>query len=150
MRVAGVDAGQKGAAALLIDGRFEHLTDLPIDDDRELDSHAFLHLLLGWEPDLVVVEDTFRPKVTVRFVGEVVAVCKVLQVERLVVPVVSWKKRVLGQNTGNKTVSVRRCRELFPEADLVRPRGKKPSDDRAEAILLAYYGSELRGGGTRK
>jgi hypothetical protein len=32
-----VDAGQKGAAALLIDGRFAHLTDLPIDDDRELE-----------------------------------------------------------------------------------------------------------------
>jgi hypothetical protein len=150
MRSCGIDVGQQGAVALLADGKFSRLVDIPVDSSRELDSLALFHLLLEWEPDLVVFENIFRPNQTIRFAGEVQAVCKILQVESLMVAITSWKTAVLGRNTSDKKVSVDRCRELFPDADLIRPGCRVSNPDRAEALLLAYYGSELRGGGTRK
>lgn len=141
MKLVGVDAGVNGAVAILDTDTAEVTVDhVPIDSNRSLDSRKLFELLLAADVQGLVVEDTFRPKSVVRFVGKVVAVAEILNLDVIeVVPVVTWKRAVLGENTSDKVKSINRCRELFPDLNLVPPRCRKPSDDWAEAVLLAKW-----------
>jgi len=138
MKIAGVDAGQKGCVALFdtVEDIFT-LHDNVLLEDRTLDTRWLFDLLLEWEPDIVIVEDCFRGKKIIRFAGEVAAVAKILGVELQVINVATWKKEMLGQNTSNKSVSINRCKKLRPEVDLIRKRTENA--DRAEAVLLALF-----------
>lgn len=142
MRVVGVDAGKTGAVALLDGKELLELCDLPMDDDGTLDARLFFDWLIDWEADLLVIEDCFRVPGLLRMVGEVTAVAKVVQVPVLRIAVVTWKKKILGLNTSDKSISVKKCLELFPGAELVRPGKRTPNPDRAEAILLSVYGRD--------
>lgn len=57
----------------------------------------------------------------------------------LVKPAV-WKK-ALGLNKKDKDASIKKAIELFPEMESKLAR--KKDHDRAEALLLAYYGKKL-------
>ncbi len=143
MKILGVDAGRTGAYAMF-DTTANSLTvgDLPTDDDG-LQAQKFFQTILEWEPDVLVTEDTFQPKSLVRMTGEVVALGKLAVAIVEVVAVVTWKKRVLGENSSDKSLSIAKAKELFPDVDLMRPRARKPSHDRAEAVNLAWYYHDL-------
>lgn len=54
----------------------------------------------------------------------------------------TWQARMLrdlGPDKGTKGASVMRARQLYPDAELVTPRGRL-IDGRADALLLARYG----------
>jgi hypothetical protein len=147
LKIVGIDLGKKGYCALYdTDYRDTPTTfPLPLDHNEELDAHQLLTLLLDADVKAAVMEKVFKPNVLVRMYGEVVAVCKVLQMEVIErVAVVTWKKAVLGQNTSDKEVSIAKCEELFPKLDLTLPpsnrkRKKTKNDDKAEAALLAKW-----------
>lgn len=46
--------------------------------------------------------------------------------------------------TDDKDASIQMARRLFPTAELVKPRARTPSNDRAEALLLAEWVRRLR------
>lgn len=51
----------------------------------------------------------------------------------------AWKKAIMSGMGKEKSQSVVRAQELFPEAVLTTPRGKA-LDGRGDALLIAYYG----------
>lgn len=143
MKILGVDPGVTGAAALFDGDLLSDVRDLPIDDDRQLDAFQFVQWLLEWEPDLLVTERTFRNDRLVRLTGEVLAAAKIAQVPRLIVETRTWKKAMTGTASKDKALSIKTCLALIPTAPLLKPRARKPSDDRAEAVLLALYGKRV-------
>lgn len=53
-----------------------------------------------------------------------------------------WKKKY--ELHSDKEQSIAKCKELFPDINLLRtPRCKKESDGMAEALLIANYGKSL-------
>lgn len=53
---------------------------------------------------------------------------------------VTWKKKIMEGQGKRKDAAVYRAQQLFPNAELVTPRGRK-LDGRAEALLIAHYGN---------
>jgi hypothetical protein len=144
VRVLGVDAGRAGAVALIDTETGEvRIEDTQLECDRTLNCHWFLERLVEWEPEYAVIENVFKPNSLVEMKGEFQAVCKLAGVPLTHVAVVTWKKKVLGDNTSDKQRSIACTQRLYPQADLNRlsPKKKLPSvnDDRAEAVLLAHY-----------
>jgi hypothetical protein len=146
LKLVGVDAGVTGAVALL-DTAADTIDvhDIELDGDRQLDARWLFHLLLEWEPVRLVTEDTFRVKPLLRQTGAIVAVGQILELDVHVVAVTTWKRALLGQNTNDKRLSIRCAQQLAPQAQLRKPRARTDSADRAEAVLLALYGSRLGG-----
>lgn len=141
MKIVGVDLGKEGAVAHL-DTADDSLTvfDMPIDTSGRIDSHELFQRWLDWEPDLAVIEGVWRPLSLVRQAGAVEAICGVLQIECKAVAVVNWKVAMTGVNTNNKELSIQRCKQIRPDAQLRRnARCRTDSADRAEAVLLALY-----------
>lgn len=150
MKVVGCDCGKRGAVALMNSGKPVVVVDTVLNSKEELDANWFLHLLLDWEVEsdphaLLVMEDCWRPKTLVQFVGKVKAVSEIVGIEYLTVAINTWKTRILGTNTRDKSKSIALCQKLYPSVDLLRPGARTLNADRAEALLLAKYGSELRG-----
>lgn len=149
MKVLGIDCGKTGAVALL-DTETNNTTieDTVVDDDGSLDCDWFFGRLLEWEPEEAVIEAVYRPNSLVEMKGEFGACCKLFGVPLLSVAVVTWKRRLLGENTSDKQVSIECASKLFPSAALNRPspKGRKvsPNADRAESLLLAAYLHRLR------
>ena len=141
MKIAGIDCGVKGSCALL-DTEADSAPvffDIPLNDDRQIDTHALFTKLLEFEPDVVVTEFTFKPISLIQQTGEVMAVAKILQCHLEVVAVSRWKTAVLGTNTSDKEVSITRAQALYPTAEFVKPRCRTVSPDRCEAALLAHW-----------
>lgn len=144
MRIAGVDAGVKGAVAHLdTNDNTLSIFDMPINSDHSLDASDLFDRWLEFAPELVIVEDCFRPNSLLRMVGAIEAVSDIVKAEVRRVAVVTWKKHMLGINTNDKQVSIAKCQQLNPTAELIKPRARTESPDRAEAVLLAYYGRSL-------
>lgn len=141
MKIAGIDCGVSGSTALWDTNSTDppEFFDLPLNDIRELDTRRLFDKLLDWGPEAVCTEITFRQPKLQAMTGEVKAVAKILQADLLVASVSKWKRKVLGVCTGDKAVSIARCQELFPQVNLVKPRCRTDSADRAEAALLGYY-----------
>jgi len=145
LKIASCDAGVSGAVCLWdTDTNDLKLFDMPINDDRQLDTPKFFHLLLDFEPDGLITEFTIRPISLVRQTGEIMAVAKLLQCDLKVAAVNSWKVRMLGENTNDKQKSIDRAKELFPDVNFIRPRGRKPSHDWCEAAIMARYYYDLQ------
>jgi hypothetical protein len=146
LKLLGVDAGKSGAFAFLdtADNSI-HLEDVPLNSDGELDAALAFEWMLEREPSLVLVEDCWRPKSLVLMCGEIAALAKLLQADFRRVAVRSWKTAMTGQYSNDKTLSVNTCKRLAPQAQLRKPRARTDSADRAEAVLLALYGSRLGG-----
>ncbi len=150
-KFVGVDLGNSGAVAIW-NGKADSSPTIhlfPIKEDGELNAAELSRLLLatGDRRDLFVVfERVFKPLSLVRKQGAAQAVCDTLGIDCEATAVVTWKKRVLGENSNDKQISVNRAKELWPGIDLKRtPRSRTDWHDAAEASLLAYYGSLLNG-----
>lgn len=144
MKLLGVDAGQSGAIALLNTETGEvEIEDTEIEFDGTLNCSWFFAKLTEWEPDAAIIEGVFKPNSLVQQKGEFLACCKLFQLPLTVVAISTWKKAMLGSNTKDKKVSINKCCELYPTAQINRatPAGRKmkPDDNRAEAVLLAEY-----------
>ena len=153
MIVAGIDLGKKGAVAFY-DTKVRDVTayhKLPLNDEGELDSPCFLNLMLDVDPKAAVMEQVFRPNSVVKFWGAALAVCQILGCSPIEqAAVVTWKKAMLGEKTGDKSISIRVCEATIPFLSTVPTMpstgsGKKKStvktkdDNIAEAALLAKW-----------
>ncbi len=145
--VIGVDAGKSGAAAAYnVAANSFDVIDLPLDSERDLDAVAFYSWMCKFDPSYLVVEDCWQPLTLIRMCGEIAAVGKLAGavVERIAV--CTWKIDMLGVNSSDKELSLKKCKQLRPEINLLKtPRAKKPSADRAEAVLLALYAAKIYG-----
>lgn len=99
--------------------------------------------LIEWEPVAAGIENVFKDHRLFDMKGEIKACCKLASVPLTHIAVVTWKTKVLGQNTSDKKRSIACCQRLYPNADLLRatPMGKKMNvnGDRAEAVLIAHH-----------
>ncbi len=142
MIVVGCDPGVDGSCAIIDTAAPTVVTfiDLPLNDDRELDAHGLFMQLLDLSPDVFCTELTFRQPKLQAMTGELKAIAKILQVNDLiVVPVSTWKRKVLGVSSKDKQISVHKAQQLYPTAAFVKPRCRTVSHDRCEALLLAHY-----------
>lgn len=157
MTVIGVDPGMGGALALFTDNGTVVVVDMPVHEingKRRIDLYQLGTLLKGWgdrfEIQRVVIENVgampgqspngmFTFGFACGAVQSAVATLKMPMV--LVVPQV-WKK-VYGIPGGkeNKDMSRQKASMLFPNYSTFWAR--KKDDGRAEAVLLAHYGSKL-------
>lgn len=150
----GIDLGVNGAVAVIA-GDAVTVQPLPLLDDRTLDAYALHELLYVAAmphfgvgvPLRILYESVFRPNSLVQMMGEAAATCKLLEVDHLEVPVVRWKKAVLGSNTSDKQVVIDWCRKTYPAVSLRRtPRARTDSHDYADAVALARYAKGLLSG----
>jgi hypothetical protein len=147
MIICGIDVGKTGAIALLDTTATIYdtpmLWDIETLNDGTIDAFWFYTLLDQWGADVAVIEGVFRPNSLVKLAGEVSAICKLKEIPLTIVPVVTWKKEILGENTSDKKRSIELCQQIYPTANLNRPSPKiqkpVPNADRAEALLLAEY-----------
>lgn len=144
MKIAGIDAGCSGAVALLdTDKNSVEVSDIVLDSDRSLDAHWLFGILIDFKPAKVITEYTFKPLSLVQQTGAIRAVSQIVGANHYVVPVTTWKRKMLGTNTNDKEVSITCVKKLMPTTESLLRRNsrcKKDSPDRAEAILLALYG----------
>lgn len=114
-----------------------------------VDSKAVYDLVLNFKPDLVVIEKPFylgiNSSVTVGTVGENVGrlygIVEGLGHKILRVPANSWKGYF--DLEAEKEDAIAKAEELFPQANLISPKGRTKSDGMAEALLLAVYGLKV-------
>lgn len=114
-----------------------------------VDSKAVYDLVLNFKPDLVVIEKPFylgiNSSVTVGTVGENVGrlygIVEGLGHKILRVPANSWKGYF--DIDADKEEAIAKAEELFPQVNLVPPKGRTKSDGMAEALLLAVYGLKV-------
>ncbi len=151
--IVGIDPGASGALAALCGDALE-VWDMPTHDikgKKRLDLHRLNDMVRGiaglYEPRLAVIEDVHSmPKqgVASSFAfGFAAAAAQAFVVAyampmRLVPP--SGWKRLMGLSA-DKDESRRKASQLFPRFASLWSRSK--DDGRAEAVLLAYYGSRL-------
>lgn len=144
MKLLGIDNGKSGSCALYNTLTEEvDVVDNEVLFDGTLDSHWFFTKLNEWEPDAAIIEFCFNNNGLVEMGGEFISVCKLMQVPIQKVSATKWKKAVLGSSANNKPLSVKKCCDLLPQANISRPTpaGRKTNLDhnRAEAVLLALY-----------
>lgn len=170
MKVFGIDPGLDGGIAILEDGQLRLTIDMPtnavvenkknkrVTDFRAVsdfflehitdeDHHIYVEKLWAQNPHrfnenvpaTAGIVSTWRQA---EDYGGLKGVIQTLRLKHTFVAPVTWKKLVMkGVNGTGKDASVIRCMQLFPNATLLRnSRCSKPSDGRAEAILIAYYG----------
>ena len=58
----------------------------------------------------------------------------------------AWKRIMLGKGRHTKADSILAASRLFPKADLIPGRCRKPHDGIAEALLIAAYGARIEKG----
>lgn len=147
MKFCGVDNGLSGAVALYDSTTGEvQIEDAQLDHMRELNCHWIFELLSRWEPDYAIIEQCHNNNPLVERGGYYVAICRLLEIPITKVAARRWMKAMLNKTTKDKQLSVSKCTELLPNADLDRPtpKGKKVSLDhnRADAALLSLYLSQ--------
>jgi hypothetical protein len=142
--ILGVDPGASGAIAWLIDGRLEHVIDMPTADGRvagALVAHELAEP--GWEPHLAVVEDVHAmPKQGVSSTfkfgvshGTVLGVLATLGVPVELVTPHRWKRH---HGIGADKDRARRLAiERWPHA--AGQFARKKDHGRAEAALIAAW-----------
>jgi hypothetical protein len=142
MKVAAIDLGKTGCLCLLdTKENTLELHDVELDYAERLDASWLFNTLLDWEAEQLIIEDVFRRKSLIYQAGAAVAVSQLLNIPVTIIAVVTWKKAILGENTNNKEVSIKKCLELYPQSEtlLKKPRARTYSPDRAESVLLAHY-----------
>ena len=163
MDILAVDPGLSGGLCFMQAGVIVEVLDMPTLADgsnRQLDVMAICRRIDKWKPRIAIIENV-QPMPSIpgangvrrgmgaassfRFgfaVGQIraIAVCYGLEV-RLVHPV-TWKRH-FGLKGPDKEQSRQRALELVPAA--AQWLARKKDHNRAEACLLALYGSERRG-----
>lgn len=167
MKIAGIDIGKKGAAALitsrrLLAPRFE-VVDLPFND-KELNYRAYRDLLRSWQPDWIYIENVWaiprNPFGNSKLQGQGIAqagrfsqtigaikaisACEVELGHCILVTPQRWKKLFGLQNHDDAKNAARAIlASLITEA---APYVRRVKDDgKAEAGLVALYGAVGQG-----
>jgi crossover junction endodeoxyribonuclease RuvC len=155
MRVLGIDPGVSGAAALVEDGALLEVADMPVAMStradgrirRKVDPVALAVLLRGWRPDIAIVEHVHASPgmgVSSAFAfghtaGSIDAVLAVLGCDPRHVSPPAWKRAMAVP--ADKTETRNAATAAFGTDEhwqRIKDHG------RAEAALLALYGSRLR------
>lgn len=155
-----LDPGSKGYAAILRPDGQTHTIPLsgltPTQIHAELSRHAALLRGCDWQP-VAVIEHVHAihgssAKATFQFgqnFGTLIGIISAMQLPLHLIPPRVWQKSVWSaadrqyDPTGRvnpKRTSLNAARRLFPAVDLRRtPRCTLPDDNKADALLLAYY-----------
>ena len=158
-KVVGIDPGLSGAVAMLVDGKYQAVADLPIKVDsagsKTICAHGVACLLRDFKPDLVVIElVNAMPRKNAktgqmvkmgaqsmftfgRGFGLVEAAAAIQNFDIEYVRPAAWKRKA-GLINANKDTHREKATELFPKA-AYELRLKK-HDGRADALLIARYG----------
>lgn len=154
--IIGIDPGVSGAVAYL-GGQYAGIADMPTQraargkSALDVDGpglYLFLELCTDRGICTAYVEQVqSRPRQAGQFAfgmnyGRVLGVLEALGIPIVHVPASKWKP-AMGLRSADKAASVALAAELFPHLkdQLYGPRGA-PLDGRAEALLIAYYGSK--------
>lgn len=155
--IIGIDPGVSGAVAFFPPHDVAWVHDMPVTKASRgktaLDVYgeqlrAMLAILQLYPTSAAYVEQVqSRPRQAGQFAfgmnyGRVLGVLEALGIPIVHVPSSKWKP-ALGLRGADKAASVALAAELFPHLKdrLYGPRGA-PLDGRAEALLIAYYGSK--------
>lgn len=161
--VIGIDPGLKGAIAMITypERKVYDLKKLPIiksNSRSEIDKTQFesiLWPLAEYNPIVFVEKQQAMPKQGVTSVftcgynyGVIVAIVHMCRFPYYEVAPRVWAKKVFGINAAGlksfrKERNIKMATQLFPDANLVTERGRKPHDGFADALLLAYYGAHF-------
>ena len=151
LTVVGIDAGKKGAFATISDRALTGITDF---EDFSKTANALTKTLypLILESDRLIVciekvqswgKDERRGAPTAFALGEnygfYLGVLATLNLNAYTIRPQEWKKffNLIGKN---KMGSMKKAKELYPEANLEGVRGGM-KDGRADSLLIAHYGS---------
>lgn len=158
-RILGIDPGISGALGLLLNGRYECVSDMPTmqrgvtSKKQAVNASELAKLIRAFEPHVVVVELVqAMPRVgsssgmgaasAFNFgesAGVVRGVIAALGLECHYVTPQSWKKRA-GLIGSDKEASRAKAIQLWPMASLAR----KKDQGRAEALLIARFGAPVQ------
>lgn len=160
MPYLGIDPGLSGAMALLsFEGELNSVIDMPtlgttatrrvLDEHRILEFLRFAQEIAPGGPLRAVVEramvmpgqgSSSGLKIGTGY-GILLGMLSALSISRVIVTPQVWQKAMLGQcpKGTSKDRARARAQELFPKADL----GKRKSQDRSDALLLALYGQRF-------
>lgn len=149
MIIFAIDPGLTGAWALVVDGKPQIVSDMPVAGEgsrRRVAANVLAGHMRDAKPDLCVVElvnampgngvaGMFRFGMAF---GAVIAVANVLDVPIEFVTPAVWKKfhHLLGQG---KEASRQKALEIAPK--LTASLQRKRDDGRAEALLIGLYGA---------
>jgi len=153
IRWCGVDVGNNGAIALVVDGVLESVVDMPIVEikrgkttKRQVSAQALVGILKDMNPTHAAVEKvSSMPNQGVssmfafgRSAGVIEGVLAALQVPVTYVQPAVWA-RTMNKGYG-KDASRHRAMELFPDKQELFKLVKH--DGRAEAVLIAMWGTK--------
>lgn len=150
----GVDPGNSGALALFEpEGHEIEIFDMPTlkakrgKDARDIDGYALGMLVDSLKHRIkraVVEQVSSRPRQAGQFVfgtgyGRVLGVIESNLIPLTLVPSSKWKPE-MGLRGQEKSASIALAKQMFPHIADQLTRAK--DDGRAEAVLIAYYGSK--------
>ncbi len=159
--VLGCDPGCSGALAFLDEctNRIVGLYDMPaVDGERrtEVDFRALVALVEKHNPRLCVTEDVWAwaknsAQSAFNFgsaYGCLVGAFGYMRRNLIRVRPQLWQATMfplggLVEQHETKAASVFVASKLYPDAQLIRPKARKPSHDRSDAVLIAAYGSRV-------
>ena len=156
-KTIGIDPGVSGAVAMIHANGLAEVFDLPTikaargKSAMDIDTSALHHILtpsvMQYPHKIFIEQVTSRPRQAGQFqfgvnYGRVLGVLEYLFDDVTHVSPQKWKQ-ALGLRGEDKSMSVALAAELFPQLkdQLYGPRGAA-LDGRAEALLIAYYGSK--------
>lgn len=157
--IMGIDPGNKGALAIVMDGNHVILVDMPvvvmegkgktkkgsIKKSTVLDETTLKSCIEGYKPDHVFLEKAQAMPgqgivSTAHYMcgyGIIRGICTALNIPYTLIHPATWKKDVLKDMEKGKNSAIVRAKQIYPLADV----GK--SDGRAEALLIAHYGMKI-------
>ena len=143
--IVGIDPGQKGAVGMLYPNGSVYVEDMPMIG-KEVDGYSLSELFIEFPPDHVYLEqvNSFGMGRTSAYnfgqgVGVIKGVLATMNISYTLVTPQKWKKYF--ELSRDKDESRLYAARLWPtSADSFK---RKRDDGRAEALLIAKYGSEL-------
>jgi hypothetical protein len=143
MMILGIDPGLSGACALLLEGKFYAVFDLPVARDHKrswIDGRAFANTLGVGEFHAYIEAVHAMPKqgVSSAFqfgtgLGSIIGALQALYIPVQFITPNEWKKAL--NLSRDKDASLHRARQMFPAAEL----HLKKHEGRAEALLIAHF-----------
>lgn len=149
----GIDPGVRGAIALLVDGRLVEASAMPVTENakgrRSVDASALASIVRRMAPDHAIVEQVgVRPGEGVvgafsfgRSAGVLEGVLGALGIERTLVTPAQWKVEL--KVPADKRQAMAKASALFGGS---KHWPLRKDDGKAEAALLAYWGTVKRQG----
>lgn len=154
MRVVAIDPGAKGGVACISEGLIlDHVMDMPaLDTAKGL--HHLIESIKGWGADLIILElqrcrggnAALATWNHARHYGKLEACLTLIALPVVLIEPTVWLKKVkeVVKDPIIPTLDATKARtwtlahQLFPDVNLVGPRGRK-KDGGADAICLGWY-----------